>query len=120
MESKKFYYNITRPIIETFLKYSEEFELKRKRTKVKPIVESYYNSSCQIDLVDYSSIPDHSVSPPYKYVLCVQDHLTKFVHLRPCFSKEGLEVAKHLYQIFCEFGALLLLQSDIGLEFRNK
>jgi len=52
--------------------------------------------------------------------LCVQDHLTKFVHLRPCVSKEGLEVARHLYQIFCEFGAPLLLQSDNGLEFRNQ
>ncbi len=46
--------------------------------------------------------------------MCVQDHLTKFVHLRPCVSKEGLEVARHLYQIFCEFGALC------GLEFRNQ
>jgi hypothetical protein len=70
--------------------------------------------------VDYSSIPDHTVTPPYKYVLTVQDHLTKFVHLRPCQSKEGVEVAKHLYLIFCEFGAPLLLQSDNGLEFRNQ
>ena len=73
-----------------------------------------------VDLVDYSSIPDHSVTPPYKYVLTVQDHLTKFVHLRPCQSKEGVEVAKHLYLIFCEFGAPLLLQSDNGLELRNQ
>ncbi len=70
--------------------------------------------------MDYSSIPDHTVTPPYKYVLTVKDHLTKFVHLRPCQSKEGVEVAKHLYLIFCEFGAPLLLQSDNGLEFRNQ
>ena len=48
VESKKFYYNIIRPIIKTFLNYSEEYQLKRKRTVnhglvVKPIVESYYN-----------------------------------------------------------------------------
>ncbi len=30
VESKKFYSNISRPIIEIFLKYSEEYQIKRK------------------------------------------------------------------------------------------
>ena len=40
-----------------------------------------------------------------RYALNVQDHLTKFVHLKPLHSKEGAEVAKHLFWIFAEFGA---------------
>ena len=41
--------NISRPIIEIFLKYSEEYQIKRKKNVnhglvVKPIVEAYYNS----------------------------------------------------------------------------
>lgn len=125
IEAKKFYSNISRSIIEIFLKYSEEYQVKRKKTVnhglvVKPIISEYSNSRCQIDLVDYSSLPDNSNQPPYRYVLNVQDHLTKFCHLRPFHSKEGLEVAKELFKIFSEFGVPLLLQSDNGLEFRNK
>jgi hypothetical protein len=51
VETKKFYsnMNISRPIIEIFLKYSEEYQIKRKKNVnhglvVKPIVEAYYNS----------------------------------------------------------------------------
>ena len=87
---------------------------------VKPIVSEYFNSRCQIDLVDYSSLPDNSNQPPYRYVLNVQDHLTKFCHLRPCRTKSGQEVARHLYDIFSEFGAPIIFQSDNGLEFRNQ
>jgi hypothetical protein len=31
-EAKKFYYNVTRPIIELFLQYSSEYQTKRKKT----------------------------------------------------------------------------------------
>ena len=127
VEAKKFYSNISRGIIEVFLTYSEEYQVKRKKTVnhglvVKPILSEYYNSRVQIDLVDYSSLPDNSAAslPPYRYILNVQDHLTKFCHLRPLHTKEGLEVARNLYWIFCEFGAPLLLQSDNGLGHLNK
>ena len=49
-----------------------------------------------------------------------QDHLTKFCHLRPLKSKEAKEVARNLFEIFCQFGAPVILQSDNGKEFRNK
>ncbi len=72
IEAKKFYSNISRSIIEIFLKYSEEYQVKRKKTVnhglvVKPIISEYFNSRCQIDLVDYSSLPDNSNQPPYRY-----------------------------------------------------
>lgn len=112
--------NVTRRIIEIFLTYSEEYQAKRKKTKlhgmvVKPIRSEYYNSRMQIDLVDMQSLPDGE----YKWVLNAQDHLTKFSHLRPLKKKCMKEVAWELYLIFCRCGAPVILQSDNGKEFRN-
>jgi hypothetical protein len=124
-EAKKFYYNVSRPIITIFLKYSNEYQIKRRKIKTagqvhKPIISEQYNSRAQIDLVDMSSLPDNSHDPPYRYIFNCQDHLTKFCHLRPCVTKGAVEVANHLYHIFCEFGAPIILHSDNGLEFRNQ
>lgn len=121
VEAAKFYFNVTRTIIEIFLKYSKEYQIKKKRSAnhgrvVKPIVSEYFNSRMQIDLVDFQSLPDGE----HKWILNAQDHLTKFCHLRALKAKSASEVAWHLYQIFCEFGAPLILQSDNGKEFRNE
>ncbi len=56
---------------------------------------------------------------PYKFILKYQDHLTKFVQLRPLQSKTAAEVAKNFLDIFCIFGACCILQSDNGCEFAN-
>jgi hypothetical protein len=73
-EANKFYYNITRPIMTIFLKYSKDYQLKRKKIKTagqvhKPIISDHYNSRAQIDLVDMSSLPDNSHDPPYRYIV---------------------------------------------------
>jgi hypothetical protein len=46
-EAKKFYYNVTRSIIELFLQYSSEYQTKRKKTVnhglvVKPIISKKF------------------------------------------------------------------------------
>ena len=120
-EGAKFFCNMTRTIINIFLKYSEEYQLKRKKTVnhgrvVKPILSDNFNSRMQIDLVDMQSCPDGK----FKWVLNAQDHLTKYCHLRPLESKEAVGVAKELYLIFSQFGCPIILQSDNGKEFRNK
>lgn len=46
-----------------------------------------------------------------------QNHLTKFHFLRPLKTKEAAGVAMHLMQIFVDFGAPQILQSDNGREF---
>ncbi len=51
--------------------------------------------------------------------MTVQDHFTKYTWLRPLKNKCGLEVAKGLMEIFGDFGAPFILQSDNGREFRN-
>lgn len=55
----------------------------------------------------------------FKFILVYQDHLTKFVRLRPLKSKTAEEVAYHITDIFCELGAPTILQSDNGREFTN-
>lgn len=56
----------------------------------------------------------------YRFILNYQDHLTKFVCLRPLKTKTAEEVAYHLVDIFCDKGAPHILQSDNGREFCNK
>lgn len=56
----------------------------------------------------------------YKFILVYQDHLRKFVQLRPLKSKRAAQVAYVLLDIFTIFGAPSILQSDNGKEFANK
>ena len=57
----------------------------------------------------------------FKWILNLQDHFTKFVHLRPLTSKTGKEVAKVIVNVFLTTnGAPMILQSDNGREFRNE
>lgn len=75
------------------------------------------NSRCQIDLIDMQAQPDGN----YKFILVYQDHLTKFVNLRPLSNKRAEEVAYVLLDTYIYiFGAPAILQSDNGREFSNK
>jgi hypothetical protein len=73
VEAKKFYSNISRGIIEIFLKYCEECQVKRKKNVnhglvVQPLISEYYNSLNIIDIVEYSSLPDYSSDPLFKII----------------------------------------------------
>ena len=76
---------------------------------------SEMNSRAQVDLIDMQSQPDGDL----KWILVYQDHLTKFVQLRPVTSKRAPEIAYQLLDIFSIFGAPSILQSDNGREFVN-
>lgn len=119
VETSKKYANITKTMISIFLsmcQVCQEKKTKRKRGLVsKPILHSEINCRCQIDLIDYQPQPDGE----YKFVMVYQDHLTKFVMLRPLMSKRAEEVAHHLTDIFLIFGGPCILQSDNGKEFAN-
>lgn len=55
----------------------------------------------------------------YQFILNYQEHLTKFLYLRPLKTKTTAEVAYNLVDIFCVIGAPSVLQSDNGREFCN-
>ena len=54
-----------------------------------------------------------------RYIMVMQDHLTKFVWLRPLKSKRAAEVAYKILKIFREVGPPSILHSDQGREFVN-
>lgn len=91
-ETSKKYANVTREVITTFLSMCEvchQKKVKRKRGLVsKPILHTEMNSRCQVDLIDLQSQADNQ----YKFIMVYQDHLTKFVLLRPLTSQRAEEV----------------------------
>ena len=83
----------------------------------KPIRSSDFASRRQVDLIE--KLHSGEVNRLCNYLLVYQDHLTKFVILRPLQRKTAEEVAFVLFEIFCLFGPPHILQSDNGKEFRN-
>ncbi|KAJ8891786.1 hypothetical protein PR048_004339 [Dryococelus australis] len=116
-DSEKKYSNITREVINVYLNPCELCTLKKKvKGKVfvvKPMVMFELNSPCQVDLIDMKSEPDGD----YKFI---QDHLTKFVVLRPLKMKTADELAYIILDIVCLLGAPNILHSDNGREFCDK
>lgn len=103
-ELNKKYKNITRESIMLYLNLCISCQKKGSTAKkglvVKPIISNELNSRCQIDLIDMQAQPDGN----YKFILVYQDHLTKFVLLRPLTHKRAEEVAYVLLDIFTTFG----------------
>ena len=89
---------------------------KRKGLVIRPIISDEMNSRAQIDLIDMQSQADKD----FKFIFVYQDHLTKFVQLRPLKTKRAEEVAYTLLDIFTILGAPSILQSDNGREFCNQ
>ncbi|XP_022180171.1 SCAN domain-containing protein 3-like [Myzus persicae] len=55
----------------------------------------------------------------YRFIMNYQDHLTKFVILKPLKTKRAEEIAYNLMEIYTTFGAPAILHSDNGREFVN-
>ena len=60
------------------------------------MIFSEMNSRAQVDQIDMQSKADGDL----KSILVYQDHLTKFVQLRPVTSQCPPEIAYHLLDIF--------------------
>ncbi|CAK9816188.1 KRAB-A domain-containing protein 2 [Anthophora plagiata] len=114
------YKNITYEVVMLYLNLCKQCQMKHSAPKkgivVKPMVSSELNSRCQVDLIDLQS----NRNGEYKFIMVYQDHLTKFVQLRPLKTKRAEEVAHHVLSIFLTFGAPAILQSNNGREFSNQ
>ncbi|KAK3929775.1 KRAB-A domain-containing protein 2 [Frankliniella fusca] len=114
------YANISQKVHQTFKNHCEQClstePTQRRGVTVRPIVQKEMNARVQIDLIDMQTSPDGE----FRFILVVQDHLTKFIHLRALPRKEALCVAQHVVEIFLVFGAPSVLQSDNGREFANR
>lgn len=82
---------------------------------MKPIISKDFNHRGQVDLIDMQSTPDGE----YIWLMKNEDHLTKFIHLRPLKSESATDVYEELLKIFLKFRAPNILQSDNGREFVN-
>jgi hypothetical protein len=78
----------------------------------KPMVNLSFLLRVQIDLIDFRSRPDQE----FNWVLHARDCFTKFSWAYAMKTKSAAEVASHLFDQFCTFGAPRILQSDNGRE----
>ena len=88
-----------------------------KSVVTKPIRSTDFASRGQVDLIDMQA--SGAVNSPYNFLLVYQDHLTKFVVLRPIKTKTATEVSATLLDIFCLIVSPHISQSDNGKEFKN-
>ena len=93
----------------------QKIESSKKGLVIKPMIFSEMNSRAQVDLIDMQSQPDGDL----KWILVYQDHLKKFVQLRPVPTERAPKIAYQLLDIFRIFGTPSILQSDDGIEFVN-
>ncbi|XP_060845211.1 KRAB-A domain-containing protein 2-like [Rhopalosiphum padi] len=118
-ELKNKYCNITNETVMVYLKLCVQCQKKavhpRRGLVSKPILESTFNSRAQVDLIDMQSQHYND----YRFIMNYQDHLTKYVILKPLKSKRAEEIAYNLIDIYTLFGAPAILQSDNGREFVN-
>ncbi|XP_045600078.2 KRAB-A domain-containing protein 2-like [Procambarus clarkii] len=98
---------------ETEKRLKRGMKRKRKKGVVKPIVSESFGERGQMDLIDMHK----DGGCLFNYILHYQDNLTKFSVFRPLRSKQAIEVARHLLDIFTLIGAPRYLQSDNGREF---
>ncbi|KAK7097700.1 hypothetical protein V1264_004638 [Littorina saxatilis] len=79
----------------------------------KPIISLGFMTRMQMDLIDFTSVPDGD----YLWILHLRDHFSKFSWAFPLKSKRAAGVAECLMTTFSLFGAPRVLQSDNGKEF---
>lgn len=121
-EAKKRYKNVTQEIIKIYLTCCVSCRSKAKcaRSSCEAVatILPETNGRCRVDLIDMQSQPDG----PYRFIMIYEDCSTKFVQLRPLTSQSAGEVARHVLDIFCTFGAPSILQPDSsgGEEFADR
>ncbi|XP_068205367.1 KRAB-A domain-containing protein 2-like [Palaemon carinicauda] len=119
-EVKKKWSNITQEVCYLYILFCEHCHQKKARKVlkglvVKPVRSHHIFSRCQIDLINFQTLPDGD----YKYIMTCVYHFIKFCVLCPLTTKRAEEVAAYLLDIFLTFGAPDILQSDNGREFVN-
>jgi hypothetical protein len=117
-ELKRRYGNVTREVIVLYLTLCKNCPQKNPlfRRGLAPSPMTFKNSRCQVEILDMQSNSDGK----FKFILYYQDHLTKFIILRPLKAKQAREVVNVLLDIFTILGTPSMLDSDSGIEFTNQ
>uniref|UniRef100_A0A8C0K3S7 KRAB-A domain containing 2 n=1 Tax=Canis lupus dingo TaxID=286419 RepID=A0A8C0K3S7_CANLU len=114
------YGNVTKEVIVLYLTLCKQCHQKNPAPKrglaPKPMTFKDIDSRCQIEVLDMQSNADGE----FKFILYYQDHLTKFIILRPLKAKQAHEVVSVLLDIFTILGTPRMLESGSGVEFTNQ
>nr|XP_012312992.1 KRAB-A domain-containing protein 2 [Aotus nancymaae] len=114
------YGNVTKEVIALYLTLCKQCHQKnpvpKKGPAPKPMTFKDIDSTCQVEILDMQSSADGE----FKFILYYQDHLTKFIILRPLKSKQTHEVVSVLLDIFTILGTPSVLDSNSGIEFTNQ
>lgn len=94
-------------------KVHQVFQAKKKQTSIRPIVSNQVNNIWQIDLIDFSNIPDNK----FNYILNVIDTLSRKMWLFAIRNKTVENIEKALIELFKE-AKPKVISSDQGNEFK--
>lgn len=112
------YGNVTKEVIVLYLTLCKQCHQKNPVPKrglaPRPIKD--IDSRCQVEVLDMQSNADGE----FRFILYYQDHLTKFIMLRPLKAKRAREVVSVLLDIFTILGTPSVLDSGSGVEFTNQ
>lgn len=116
---KRKYVNVQRKFIDKFVQLCVTCQHKKAIPKAgvvsQPILFKEIGARSQIDLIDMQFCKDDE----FKFILNYQNHLSKFIVLKPLSIKTAIEVAYNMLDIFCILECSQTLQSDNGREFFN-
>ncbi|XP_035950446.1 KRAB-A domain-containing protein 2 [Halichoerus grypus] len=114
------YGNVTKEVIVLYLTLCKQCHQKNPVPKrglaPRPMAFKDTDSRCQVEVLDMQSNADGE----FKFILYYQDHLTKFIILRPLKAKQAHEVVSVLLDIFTILGTPSVLDSSSGVEFTNQ
>ena len=91
-------------------------KILKKSKYLNPIISNGFLERVQVDLIDMKSALTVSENR-FNYVFVFQDHLTKYVILKPLVNKQVSSIITVLIDIFTTIGCPKILQSDNGNEF---
>lgn len=109
-------------LVQTWAQGTREYNLFRKarrhfptpRIGVPPVAKFQFH----IDLADLQQYKD--TNKGYRFVLVLIDCLTRYVRLRPLYTKKPVEVSQVLRAIFQSGFKPRYLQGDAGMEFLGR
>ena len=97
----KYYYNITKDMVDSFVKLCPVCNIKPARTKKKvsgaihPLHSFQYRVRFQCDLIDFNRDPQRDIDGVIRrWVLVIKDHFTKYAWCRP-LQKKTSKLDKH-------------------------
>ena len=122
-----YYYNITKNMVDRFVKLCPVCNVKPARTKkqvsgaVHPLHSFQYRVRFQADLIDFNNNPQRDIDGVVRrWVLVIKDHFTKYAWCRPLRRKTSRLVKHELVKLLNEVGWPLIFHTDNGSEFCAK